>query len=343
MSEASVLIVGAGALGLTCGYHLRLAGAEIGFLVRPHRRQDLERPQKLYCYNDHHLKTLEDYRVFTDPDEVQGQSFDFVLLTLDGATCRSEQGEATLGKLGQALAGSGANLIINAVGIGLYDHVKKATGWPEDRLLQGTMGMFAYQVGKPGTPEPPSDSAERHDSADVAYLNFPNGSDFIIAGKPAEPSKAFLELFNRCGVAKCKRIPLRLYETFTNAFVPFIAASDINGWQGPESVMADQELWELSCHAQREIMGMKRNGLVGKLFALMMTDNRQKKMIQDGVLEAEPMGYTAFNRFHHGGKVREQNMQILANLAAAGDAEGRDMKATKTLLARWREKVAAES
>ena len=339
MADNTVLIVGAGALGLTCAYHLQLAGADIAFLVRPHRQEDLSRPQTLYRYNDHSLKTLDSFEVFTSPDALKGKTFDFVLLTLDGATCRSDQGQKTLRELGEALAGTGANLIINAVGLGLYDHIKETTGLPAEQLLQGTMAMFAYQVGQPNTPEPPMEHRQRHDSADIAYINFPNGADFLLAGKPAKPAKAFMELFNRSGVATCKRIPAALYNTFTDSFVPFIAASNIKDWEGVEAVIDDKEVWQLCCKSQREIMGLKRHGPAGKIFSLMMTNNRQKKMLQDSALEAEPMGYNAFNRFHHGGKVREQNMQILANCIASGESDGRDMTASKTLLDRWRQKV----
>jgi hypothetical protein len=99
----------------------------------------LSRPQTLFHYNDHCLNTLENCRVVTDTADLQGQRFDFVLLTLDGATCRSEQGVATPGALGAALADTGTSLVICGVGIGLYEHVQATTGFDAQHLLQGTM------------------------------------------------------------------------------------------------------------------------------------------------------------------------------------------------------------
>jgi ketopantoate reductase len=57
-STPSVCIVGAGSMGVSTGYHLSLAGAAVTFLVRPHRQEQLSRPQVLYSYDDHSLKTF---------------------------------------------------------------------------------------------------------------------------------------------------------------------------------------------------------------------------------------------------------------------------------------------
>jgi hypothetical protein len=69
-----------------------------------------------------------------------------------------------------------------------------------------------------------------------------------------------------------------------------------------------------------------------------VTDSLLEKMMRDSDRNASAMGFTAFNRFHHGGKVLEQDIQILENCMALGESEGRSMDATKTLLDRWRTK-----
>jgi ketopantoate reductase len=51
-----ILIIGAGSMGIITGYHLTLSGAEVTFLIRPHRKEALDRPQILYCYDDNQLK-----------------------------------------------------------------------------------------------------------------------------------------------------------------------------------------------------------------------------------------------------------------------------------------------
>lgn len=336
MTTARILIVGAGALGLTCAYHLSLAGASITFLVRSHRVADLSRPQLLYRYNDHSLKTFEQFDVLSDLTALRGQDYDFVLLTMDGATCRSQQGTATLKGLGHALAGSGARLMINAVGIGLYEYVKEVTGLADTQLMQGTMGIFAYQPGRPNTPCSNILDKNAHDKADIAYLNFPEGIDFLVVNKPKKAARVFKALFNQCGVARCTSMPEAIFKVFSNSFFPFTVASEIDGWQGTEHLINNTELWQLCCQTRREIMGLKRFGLVGKLFSLIMSNSQQAKMMRKTDRDASAMGFTEFNRFHHGGKVLEQDVQIIQNCLVAGEQEGRDMSATRKLLELWR-------
>ncbi len=339
LNEAKILIIGAGALGITCAYHLQLGGAKISFLVRPNRVDALSRPQKLYCYNDHSIKLLEGYRVFTDASELQGQHFDFVMLTLDGATCRSAEGVALLSGVGKALAGTGSNLVICGVGIGLYEHVRDTTGFAENNLLEGSMKMFAYQVGRPNAPQP-SSNVELHDSADIAFLSFPDRIGFFLANRPKQSAQAFAQAWKNSGVALCKLMPPKVYATFSNTFFPFTVACELTGWNGTDALVNNREMWQLCCDAQREIMGLKQHGFMGKIFSWLMNNAKLEKMMRDMERTAAPMGFTQFNRFHHGGKVLEQDVQIMANCAAAGEQQGRDMSAVNKLLALWRERNA---
>src|SRR3978361_87695 len=89
-----VLIVGAGAMGIVYGYLLGLAGAEVTFLIRPHRAEALSHPQLLYCYNNHQLKTFKDYKYITDPSKVADAEYDYIIVTLDGNALSSEVGQS---------------------------------------------------------------------------------------------------------------------------------------------------------------------------------------------------------------------------------------------------------
>ena len=50
--RSRILVIGAGSMGIIVGYHLSLAGADVAFLVRPHRAEVLGGRQILYWYND---------------------------------------------------------------------------------------------------------------------------------------------------------------------------------------------------------------------------------------------------------------------------------------------------
>ncbi|HET8709942.1 MAG TPA: hypothetical protein VFM32_01100, partial [Spongiibacteraceae bacterium] len=226
--------------------------------------------------------------------------------------------------------------VICGVGIGLYEHVRDTTGFGENNLLEGSMKMFAYQVGRPNSPQPSSD-IELHNSADIAYLFFPDRIGFFLAAKPKNAAQAFAQAWKNSGTIFCKLMPPKVYEVFSNTFFPFTVACELTGWAGTDALVNNREMWQLCCDAQREIMRLKQHGFMGKIFSWLMSNAKLEKMMRDMDRDATPMGFTAFNRFHHGGKVLEQDVQILENCAAAGAREGCTMSAVNKLLAMWRE------
>jgi ketopantoate reductase len=87
-------IIGAGSMGIITGYHLDLAGAEVTFLIRPHRKEALDRPQILYCYDGNQLKEYTGYTYITDPAKMVGASYDYIVVTLDGIALRNPSAKA---------------------------------------------------------------------------------------------------------------------------------------------------------------------------------------------------------------------------------------------------------
>lgn len=337
MSQPGILVIGAGALGTVMGYHLQLAGADICFLVRPNRLEKMSRPQKLYAYHDHSVKPFSGYRVIADLNVIKRQSFRFVVLTLDGASCRSAEGTALLRELGDALAGTGTKLLICGVGIGLYDHIQTITGFDRNDLLEGTMVMYAYQVDRAEMPLPPPADRARHDMADVAYLNFSRRRGFMVASGPGIGGKDFVDLLNKCEVVRGSTLNGSMFRAFTSAFFAFTTACELTGWQGTEALINNTDIWSLCCTSQREILGLKQHGLAGKLMSWLMSDKVQEKNARKMERDASPMDMTAFNRFHHGNKVLAQDIGVMEDCARAGAAQGRDMSATNALLQGWRQ------
>lgn len=129
-NKPSVMVVGVGAMGLLTGYHLSLAGADVAFLVRPARLAQLATPQILYCHSDRELKTFGAYRAISSIGEIDANSLDYVLVTLNGATSRTAEGSELLHSIGAALAGTSTQLLIGGVGVGLREHYLKTTGLP---------------------------------------------------------------------------------------------------------------------------------------------------------------------------------------------------------------------
>lgn len=333
MNRPSILIVGAGATGFPVGYHFGLAGADITFLVRPGRGTALDSPQLLYCYDDAALKTFDGYRVVESAAELTGRSFQFVLITLDGHTSRTDEGTAMLRGLGDAIRASEAHVVMSAFGMGIRQHYLDALGIPDARLTHGFLGMLAHQATADLPVHPPTDPAQVA-KASVCYKHPANKAGFRIEKGNAAAAKQFAELYNRSGVSKCVLIGRGLDEIFSDAGSPVYMAGAIADWPDFTTLAANKELWELACRAQGEIMALPKNGLRGRLMARFMGPRTTAKVHLKMEQEMLPLDYQAFNRFHHGGKVHAQDVEGLRTCLAEGRRQGRPMTALQSLLAR---------
>jgi hypothetical protein len=332
MSTPFVLFVGAGAVGLAVGYHLSLAGADITFLVRP-GRSAFASPQQLYCYDDAALKTLAGYSVVENVAELAQMRFQFVIVTLDGHSSRTEEGTALLRGLGDAIRASDTIVIMcGGYGIGLREHYLRAMRIAEDRLLSGFLDKFSHQANADLPVHAPTNPAHVA-RASVCYRHLANRIGFRLGTSNAAAARQFAALYNRCGVSRCGLMNPALVTIFSNAGFPVYAASEIAGWPNVATVVANKELWRLACRAQGEIMALPQHGWLGKLMALMAGSRGTANAHLQMERELLPLDYQAFNRFHHGGKVRAQNIEALRDCLAEGQRHGQPMAALQALLA----------
>lgn len=333
MAKSSVLIVGAGALGIITGYHLQLAGAEVSFLVRPGRLPAMQQAQVLYCYDDHELKQFSDYQAFASVVDATKIKHDFVIVTFDGATCRGEEATELLQALGEAMQQDQSVAVIS--GVGVREYCRETMGLPEERVIEGTMGLLSYQTDRVTMPlNPPTDPGQLA-MASMAYHHMGKNPGFMVVGKPKQAAKAFAELYNRSGVSKCSIMPAKLYATFTSSIFAIMAMFDLAGWPDAETMAKDQELMALGSSAMKEIMRLSEHGLMGKLASLFLSPRQLAKNNLKMERDCLPVDYSAFNKFHHGGKVREQDMAVLRRSLESGQAQGKSMPALSELLGRY--------
>jgi len=312
MANPTVLIVGAGALGILTGYHLQLAGADITFFVRENRLAALGAPQILYCYDDGTLKSFSSYRTATDLGTLAQTRFDYVLVTLDGAACLSEEGTKLLAGIGDLIRESDAVIIVG--GVGVRSHYLATTRLPAHRIVEGTLGCLAYQTDRVIFPlHPPTDPATLAKSS-LAYHHLQGGPGFFLAAAPRPAAEAFAALYTLSKVSRAKVVSASLFAIISTAFFPMTAICDLAGWPDAATLSANTPL-------------MRNSALAWLL----------RKMEQ----AALPIDFSAFNHFHHGGKVRAQDLQVLRNCLAAGLARGRKMAALGELVARYEAHCAA--
>jgi Ketopantoate reductase PanE/ApbA len=334
---ASVLIVGAGAIGVATGYHLALGGTDVAFLVRPQSRSRIEPPQRLYCYDDHTVKEFGNYRVITAAAEAAHSPFDFIFVTLDGYACRTPSGSELLRELGTATRNSGARLIIGGVGTGLFEHVQQLTGYPAERLMQGSLGNLCHQVANANMPLHPPTNAALLASAHFAYHHFSNRVGFSLCAAPKKDAREFAALYERCGISRCQLSPPWAYTIITNMFYPLFATSQLAGWPSAAQLAANKELWSLNCAAVNEIIALHVPGWIAPIIRLLVGEKALFKLFQGIERSSLPLDFHAFNRFHHGAKVLAQDVQIMQNSIALGESRGKPMSALKELLQRLRQ------
>jgi len=166
-----VLIVGAGAMGILTGYHLELANAEVTFLVRPHRKPMLEKPQILYNYNDNELKEYKGLRCLTDPSEMVGQTYDYIVVTLDGNALRSEAGETLVKSLGEAARGKETKVILGAVAFNPLPWFLETSGLLDKQVTNGVLGIEVYPTNGVTLPVNPPTDPKLIAQADWAYVD----------------------------------------------------------------------------------------------------------------------------------------------------------------------------
>lgn len=330
MDKPAVLIVGAGALGVVTGYHLGLAGADVTFLVRDNRLPALAEPQVLYCYDDGELKQFSDYQSTAAVADTAQRSWNFVLVTLDGASCRSDEGSALLAALGDAIRDSDA--VVICCGMGVREHCRRTLELPPGRVLEGTMRLLSHQTGSGEFPvHPPTDPALL-EQADFAYRHTGSTDGFTIVADPPGPARAFAALYDRSGVSRCRSMKPAVYTMLTRSFFPIVAVFDRAGWPDVQTLVHNKELMSLGARAMREILSLPEHGWRGKLAGLLINRRTLARTLTGMARDCLPLDYVAFTRFHHGDKVRAQNLQMMRQCADLGRASNKSMPALEQLI-----------
>lgn len=332
-----ILIVGAGAGGLVTGYHFALSGVEVTFYVRPGRMEEMnQKPRRLYCYEDHEIKSFDEYAVTCEMEDVASSSFDYVLTTLDGAAMQSEEGVELLRGLGDAIRTTEAIFVCLGAAVGIEDFIVEHTGLPIDRCLFGSFSLLSHNVPLPGQKFDESIDQEALASCVFGYTHLGGGNaGLMLTRTNRELALKLAEVYGRSGVSTCTVLPnLRISDCATSLLSPAFAAFIIEGWPDPEE-MYKTETWQLAQRAAMEIVALPQHGFLGKVVATLGGPLNLLAKMWDGTAKgAAPLDFNAFNRFHHGGKVMAQDLDISRDILTREEGRGRKLPALRSLLER---------
>lgn len=341
MSKPKVLIVGCGAVGLSAGFFLS-SGAEITYLVRPGRKSAFVAPKNLYSYKDNELHTFDNYRVIEDPSEVSGETFAFVLDTLDGFTARSENGIKTLNKVG-ALINEKQNaecfVVYDAVGLAMEEHYSTALGIPPTRLLFAA-SLLAHQPTSLIT-IPPNADKSLIAKADNLYVPVSKNVGLTVVNTQPRLTKRLKQIYDKNGVMKISAIPAFMGPVLL-VMMLHLVTWHMDGWHEFHHLRHNKDLWPLMLRAQKEILTLPRLGWTGWLLSWVFGGWAAAKFNQGAVDAALPMHMHEFNKFHHGGKVNAQDVKMMEDLLAEGERTGHKMPALREIVERARTFEAVE-
>ncbi|KEF61048.1 uncharacterized protein A1O9_02613 [Exophiala aquamarina CBS 119918] len=331
--DRHILIVGAGSMGIIMGYILQLSGAEVTFLVRPHRAEALSRPQKLYSYDDHQLKTYTGYKLITSPSEMLGAGYDYVVITLDGAALRNEVGQALVKTIGEAVRGTTTKVIVGTVFIDIRSWFLKATGLESEQVVSGQLVIHIYPTSAVTLPVHAPTDEKLLAQADQAYTDC-LGPGMTLGDGSLAAANDFAQLWNASGVSTCNVVSEEQFSLNTSSLFPILAVCELLGWSSFQNLDSTDPLWRLAVAAVKEIQGLTIHGTIGQQAAGSTTDAGIAQVFAGIEKVMLPMDWQSFNRYHHGAKVNAQDRELLRVCITMGEADGKPVAAIKDLLQR---------
>ncbi len=318
MSETStnerILLVGAGAVGLSYGYHLRRGGAEVGFLVKEKYRDEAEAGYTLHRHRLLRRPTsfrFEDFEVYTDYDAVGEHHWDQVWLCVSGTAIRGEW-------LGELCAHIGdATLVSLQPGVKGQRFVESA--YDPAKVVYGVITLIAYQSPLPG-----EDLA-----TGVAYL-LPPMAPIVFSGQP-ERAAPVAHALARGGCPAKIDPDAPLMAAFGSAvMIPAIAGLEVAGWS-LERFRRTPAL-EISTAAAKEalsVMGLYHFAKVPWGVRTL----RRPELLGLGLSVAPallPFDLEVYLQYHFT-KVGDQTRQLVDDWISLGEAQGNPTRALRVL------------
>ncbi|MFO0748730.1 MAG: 2-dehydropantoate 2-reductase N-terminal domain-containing protein [Myxococcota bacterium] len=184
-----VLVVGAGAVGISYGWYLKQGGAEVTFMVKAKYADALRQGSTVYFPRRRGVREpvrFDGYEVIAENAEVAARSWDQVWLCMSSPALRSAWLEPFLEALGRSPGGDQATLVM--LQPGAEDREYLAARFPRERLVGGLITLIAYQSPLPG--EAP------HPDGIAVYI--PPLTKFPVRG-PALRARAVADAISRGG------------------------------------------------------------------------------------------------------------------------------------------------
>ena len=99
--------------------------------------------------------------------------------------------------------------------------------------------------------------------------------------------------------------------------------------------MFKTETWRLAEKATMEIVALPQYGFLGKVLAALGGPLNLLARTWEGTSKAAlPLDFHAFNKFHHGGKIMAQDIDISRDILSREEERGRKLPMLRSLMQR---------
>lgn len=318
-SPPRVLLVGAGAVGVSYGFYLQRGGAHVTFMVRPKYADALRAGTLVYLPKRRGERApiaLSGYDVVTSEAEVAERTFDQVWLCMSSTALRQPWLEPFLAAV-DARSPS-ATIVLLQPGAEDQDHL--AARVPRERIVSGLITLVAYQSPLPGEPAHPPGIA----------IYIPPLTKFPVRGEQSR-ARDVADLVTRGGWKSKVLGPLADKGGSPAGAVlqSHIVALEGAGWRF--AALFRSPLRKLACEAAREGMVIiathqgkrapfARHFVRPWVMGIFLRLARWKM----------PFDFEVYLEYHFT-KVRDQTIEGLANTIALGDRLGRPNDALSDL------------
>ena len=307
-----VLIVGAGAVGQTYGFHLLRGGAQVSFYVRPRRVAELQGGVVVHPLSlGRAPQRLEGFTLVSDAAQVAAAGpFDVVILTVPSDALRGDWSVALL-------EAAGPDATVVALQPGPDDQAWIAGQVGAARVVAGVIALLAWPAPLPGVDRAPG----------VAWWRPPFGK-LPLSGAPARVDPLVQAL--RRGGMPAKRVADAgaAGAAASAVMMPFIAALESVGWELAR--LPEPEPHRLALGAAREIRAL----VAPEASTLPLWLLGRKGLLRIGVWLARrvmPMDLQAYLKLHFT-KVGAQTRYMLGRYVHLAQAAGRPTAHTQGLL-----------
>lgn len=204
--------------------------------------------------------------------------------------------------------------------LGIRAWFLEQSGLSDQQVVSGVPGGLNHEVAGAELPLDPAVDADLYRQADYAYKYFSEAGFGVDNSAPAA-AEAFVKVYSRDGGPTVAITPAADFAMGIAALAPLLAMGLLD-WRPLDQIDPEEPDWKLGVESMREIQRLSIFGDAGKAAAANTTDAGVLEQFRQMAEAAKPLDMASFNEYHHGGKVNQQDRDLLTDARAHATSDG---------------------